>query len=167
MLWLMLIYLSLFSHYVGGCQVGQFHKASLWRGRLIRRKPWKIQCARPNHSQEKLPRIKGQWNEVAQRWIQKPLQGFPYKPTRVFFVNFFKFTVASSSDPRIKKLSYTLEQGSQPIKYTGDTAHSNVPNPENSVWPHSETERWYKSFRGHIVILAAIKELDVSELQGV
>lgn len=44
-----------------------------------------------------------------------------------------RFIVASSTDPRMKELYYTLEQGSHPIKYTGDTAHCNVLNPENAV----------------------------------
>lgn len=103
-LWLTLIYLSLFSHYVGGCQVGQFHKASLWGGRLIQREPWKkIQYAAPKHAEEKLPRIKGQRDEVTQRWIQ---QGFPFKTTKGLFVISSRFSVASAIDLRMKKMLY-------------------------------------------------------------
>lgn len=67
---------------------------------------------------------------------------FPHKTTQGALSTFFlEFTVAFACDRRMRRLGYTLEQGSQAIKYTDDTVHDNVLNPENSVRTHSATTR--------------------------
>lgn len=55
---------------------------------------------------------------------------FPYKTTKDLFVLPSTVTVAFARKERMKKLCYTLEQGSRFIKHPGDNEHRNVLNPE-------------------------------------